>query len=114
MGLAIVDGSNADGIFADDGRDPGDLSSLIANGDDALQGAAEALRKSDAIDLETAEHLPILGKTRKDHLPGNQLSGSREGDRQRGAPAPDDLRTLLPPALWARSSGSNRRREHST
>ncbi len=64
-GLAIVDGTQVRGIFADDRRFPGNLASLLNKGGSALHSAADELRKGTAVDLGAVEHLPFLGETGK-------------------------------------------------
>jgi acylpyruvate hydrolase len=64
-GLALLDGDTARGIFVDESRFPGELETLIRGGQDALERAADTLRKGEEIDVDNSEYLPVLGITGK-------------------------------------------------
>ncbi|WP_029528083.1 fumarylacetoacetate hydrolase family protein [Polaromonas glacialis] len=59
-GMAVADGAQFRGLFSSDAGFPGDLQSLLAQGPQALQEAAEALRQGPVIDLDTITYLPPL------------------------------------------------------
>jgi 2-keto-4-pentenoate hydratase/2-oxohepta-3-ene-1,7-dioic acid hydratase in catechol pathway len=64
-GLAIEDGREAHGLYADDARYPGSLAAIIGAGANALTRAADLLRKGAPIDLDAIDFLPPLGQTGK-------------------------------------------------
>ncbi len=78
-GLALADGREARGLYADDSRYPGSLADIIGAGGDALGRAAGLLRGGEAVDLDAIEFLPPLGQTGKIIcLGGNYLDHVKE------------------------------------
>ena len=60
QGLAVSEGAGFKGLLTTDANFPGTLQSLLAQGPEALQRAAEVLRHGAAIDLEKISYLPPL------------------------------------------------------
>ena len=59
-GMAVADGAHFRGLFSTHAGFPGDLQSLLAQGPQALEKAAEALRQGPVIDLDNITYLPPL------------------------------------------------------
>lgn len=57
-GLAVGDGKTFTGLFASDVNFPGNLQALVTQGPEALNKAADALRRGAVIDLEKIDYLP--------------------------------------------------------
>lgn len=60
QGLAVSEGAGFKGLLTTDANFPGTLQSLLAQGPEALQRAAEVLRQGAAIDLDKISYLPPL------------------------------------------------------
>ena len=60
QGLAVSEGAGFKGLLTTDANFPGTLQSLLAEGPEALQRAAEVLRQGAAIDLNKISYLPPL------------------------------------------------------
>lgn len=64
-GLALMYGTQARGLFADDPAFPGELPALLERGGTALTQAVESLHGGRPIDLETVDYLPPAGQRGK-------------------------------------------------
>ena len=60
QGLAVSEGAGFKGLLTTDANFPGTLQSLLAQGPEALQRAAEVLRQGAPIDLDKISYLPPL------------------------------------------------------
>ena len=82
-GLAVADGGQARGLTADQPDFPGAFETLIAQGAEALAGAANRLRRGAAFDPETIEFLPPLGGSGKILCLGlNYADHAKEGNME--------------------------------
>jgi 2-keto-4-pentenoate hydratase/2-oxohepta-3-ene-1,7-dioic acid hydratase in catechol pathway len=64
-GLAVLGEGAAHGFFSDEPGYPGELSTILLGGTQALMRAAEQLRKGAVVDLNSINYLPPVGRPGK-------------------------------------------------